>query len=500
MTLTRSKKSKTENSDEESGSSKENILLYSSDNHHFSSEEEEDCGGSLYENEEDDDKEDELDTSENDDSLYDENIKDKNEKRKFIKTDDPQNKNALERRNQTLFRPEDYLNIQKKQLLNSIQHLLPLVHNNEIRDSIINNSEAIYTLVCNNINSNADFYIKLFTLLWPTTKINDISFQTLKENKTLFYCIFAESLVDTERLFFRKYEFVIHNIPEFNKALEEENEDDKIIIKRIRLTIFKKLSYKFKRMNETIEQIKMHYNNFERNSDDENIGNINDVVVSDEHNIADDSGGGDDNNIDDSNKQDDDNIIITRSRIRKEANNKNIIKNNNDDDDSSNIRRNNKFSFIKKTNQDGNNKKKRKWFKFPFGGENFQTDDDVFKKFKFSFKDDKKITNEIAAEEMDEDDDYENDDDSISDDDEDGDDNNLKEQGENLEQPTIKKRYYLYIICDGYNNSSALCKIGFSTADDDNFFGRKNHYWPGSRPRFCTRFVILFLFSIKLLY
>jgi hypothetical protein len=50
-------------------------------------------------------------------------------------------------------------------------------------------------------------------------------------------------------------------------------------------------------------------------------------------------------------------------------------------------------------------------------------------------------------------------------------------------------RAFLYLIAGGYINSPAYAKMGCSTAKDETFFNRINHYWIGSNPRFCFKLV-----------
>jgi hypothetical protein len=138
---------------------------------------------------------------------------------------------------------------------------------------------------------------------------------------------------------------------------------------------------------------------------------------------------------------------------------------------------------------------KGRFFKFSFGGEAIEQyhDDDYNELYKFLFREPLSCDNNNNSDD--------NDDDSDADCNE----NFLFEEQrhvkanfdeeEQQQQPQPRRRYYLYIICGGYNNSPPFCKIGYSTADEDTFFDRKNHYWVGSNPRFCFQLVTIFIFS-----
>jgi hypothetical protein len=49
---------------------------------------------------------------------------------------------------------------------------------------------------------------------------------------------------------------------------------------------------------------------------------------------------------------------------------------------------------------------------------------------------------------------------------------------------------FLYLIAGGYCNSPSYAKLGCSTASDESFFNRMNHYWIGSNPRYCFRLFV----------
>jgi hypothetical protein len=276
-------------------------------------------------------------------------------------------------------------------------------------------------------------------MLWPNTDVYCIDPAALTLYRNLFYSIYAESLNDEERQIYRKYEG--KSIAQINKDLDNELiiESEKIKIIAKRYQVIRKLSSKYSYLVLCFKDIKSQIQ-----SEINKLAKNNDVDVDVDVNVND-----------------------------REQQNKNNITNNNNSKINNDVEEGKccwdggrwaKFNFV-------DNEQLINWSEIEHPRSDWTT-------FEFSCDIDNNNNNN-------------NNNSNMVEDDSDGNDELAYRLGQQP-QRNMPRIGYLYLIAGGYKNSPPYCKLGCSTATDNSFFSRKNHYWVGSNPRYCYRYDIRF--------
>jgi hypothetical protein len=315
-----------------------------------------------------------------------------------------------------------------------------------MKKTIRDNSERICDLAYNHNTNSRDYILNLCAILWPGTDIYCLGSKALTPYRYLFYSIYAETLSKKETKLYRKYEG--KTILQIKADLANLPEKERLIIINNRHQIMRQLSNSFTYLvscfNNIRSQIQSEIDAF--------------LVANDENIIG--------TNLEGSNH----NTSITNKRT------------------TSNIHIN---SY---DHHDEEEKKScgARWGKFRFDSdqliiewENIEDEitNDNWKTFRFACND----TNDDVAD----DNDVEN---------ESNDNGMFDLLGKPQRSIRTLRDGYLYLIAGGYINSPPYCKSGCSTANENTFFSRKNHYWVGSNPRYCFKSVIFLKSNIEYYY